>query len=83
MTRLSMRKTRLQFMTSALIRYRGKNRPVIVEAGELVSTVRLAGTRQRYYFTWQGVFEHAAELFVRMERERRRQERKQRKAGAR
>lgn len=79
MTRLSKRKTQLRFVTGAEIRYRGKLRPVIIEAGDMVSTVRLAGTRQRYPFSWHGVFQYAAELFARMERERRRQERKARR----
>lgn len=76
MTRLSERKTRLCFTTDAEIRYRGKMRAVIVEVENgFIATVRLAGTRQRYPFSWHGLFTHAADLFARSERERRRQER--------
>ena len=76
MTKLSERKTRLCFTTDAEIRYRGKLRPIVVEVENgFHATVRLAGTRQRYPFSWHGLFTHAADLFARQEKERRRQER--------
>jgi hypothetical protein len=81
MTKLSERKTKLQFQTDAEIRYRGKMRAVIVEVESTGFTgcVRLAGTRVRYPFSWAGLFTHAAEIFARSERERRKEERKQRR----
>jgi hypothetical protein len=80
MTKLSQRKTKLQFTTDAEVRYRGKLRAVVVEVENgFTATVRLAGTRQRYPFSWHGLFTHAAELFARSERERRKQERQERR----
>jgi hypothetical protein len=76
MTKLSERKTRLCFTTDAEVRYRGKLRAVIVEVENgFHANVRLAGTRQRYPFSWEGLYQRAAELFARAERERRRQDR--------
>lgn len=76
MTKLAERKTKLQFTTGAESRYRGKLRAIIVEVDNPFSgSVRLAGTRQRYPFSWEGLFSHAADRFARMERERRKKER--------
>lgn len=73
MTKLSKRKTKLSFTTDAEIRYRGKLRAVVVEVENgYHATVRLAGTRQRYGFSWHGLFDHAAEMFANSERMRRR-----------
>lgn len=76
MTKLSSRKTRLCFTTDAEIRYRGRMRAVIIEVenGYHAST-RLAGTRQRYPFSWEWLFSKAAALFAEQERIRRREER--------
>lgn len=80
MTRLSARKTKLQFTTDAEVRYRGKLRSVIVEVQNgFTATVRLAGTRQRYEFSWHGLHDYAAELYARQQRESRRKERAERK----
>lgn len=80
MTKLSERKTRLQFTTDAEVRYRGKLRAVVVEVENgFTASVRLAGTRQRYQFSWEGVFVHAADRFARMERDRKKAERKARR----
>lgn len=84
MTRLSQRKTKLHFTTDAEVRYRGKLRPVVIEVlNGFMAAVRLQGTRQRYEFSWRGLHDWAADLHVRRERERRKQEREQRrKKGA-
>jgi len=80
MTHLAERKTRLQFTTGAEVRYRGKLRAVVVEVeNAFTASVRLAGTRQRYPFSWHGLHDYAAELFARNERERRKAERIARK----
>jgi len=79
-TKLSQRKTRLQFTTDAEVRYRGKLRAVVVEVENgFTATVRLAGTRQRYPFSWHGLHDWAADLFARQERERRKKERAEHK----
>jgi hypothetical protein len=75
-TRLSERKTRLQFTTDAEVRYRGTLRPVVIEVENgFTAFVRLQGTRQRYPFSWRGLHDWAAELYARGARERRQQER--------
>jgi hypothetical protein len=80
MTKLSERKTRLQFTTDAEVRYRGKLRPVVVEVTNgFVGNVRLGGTRLRYPFSWASVFHDAGERFARSERERKRKEREERR----
>jgi hypothetical protein len=80
--KLSQRKSRLAFTTDAEVRYRGKMRAIIVEVDNPFSgSVRLAGTRQRYPFSWHGLHDYAAELFARNERERRKKERQERKAA--
>ena len=76
MTRLSERKTKLQFTTDAEVRYRGRMRAVIVEVQNgFVASVRLAGTRQRYPFSFSGLFIMAADKFAQGERDRRKAER--------
>lgn len=63
MTKLSERKTKLQFTTGAEVRYRGKMRPVVVEvSNEFIASVRLAGTRQRYPIAWETIFVKATEI---------------------
>lgn len=84
MTRLSERKTKLQFTTDAEVRYRGKLRAVIVEVQNgYTATVRLAGTRLRYEFSWHGLHDWAADLYARRERERRKKEREERRKAVR
>ena len=73
MTKLSSRKTKLQFVTDAEVRYRGKLRPVVIEVENgFHASTRLAGTRQRYGFSFEWLFKHAADLFAQQERMRRR-----------
>jgi hypothetical protein len=82
MTKLSRRKTKLTFATDAEVRYRGKMRPVIVEAHDgFTASVRLQGTRQRYEFSWHGLHDWAAELHARREKEQRKKERFARRKG--
>jgi hypothetical protein len=84
MTKLSERKTRLSFTTDAEVRYRGKLRAIIVEVDNPFSgSIRLAGTRQRYPFSWHGLHDYAAEMFARSERERRKKERAERRKATR
>jgi Fic family protein len=80
MTKLSERKTKLSFTTGAEIRYRGKLRAVVVEVeNAFTANVRLAGTRQRYPFSWHGLHDWAAELYARSERDRKKKERLERR----
>jgi hypothetical protein len=78
--RLAKRKTRLIFITNQTARYRGKEREIVVEVYPEYASVRLHGTRTRYEVSWRGVFELAAEIYVRRaqllktEREMRRKE---------
>lgn len=79
MTKLSQRKTKLSFTTDAEVRYRGRLRAVVIEVENgYTATVRLAGTRSRYPFSWRGLHDWAAELYARQERERRKKERAER-----
>lgn len=89
MTRLAERKTRLTFETEETVRSysrpkRGsRNRPRQIQRQIIIETdhtgyggfVRLKGARVRMPFSWQGVYEAAC----RVEAERRRRERKQRR----
>lgn len=77
--RLSDRKSRLSFITNSFARYRGKERSIVVEVMPDYAIVRLLGTRTRYEVSWRGVFDLAAEIFARHERERRKAERRQKK----
>jgi hypothetical protein len=81
MTKLSERKRKASFTTDAEVRYRGRLRAVVIEienGNGFTATVRLAGTRLRYPFSWRGVHDYAAELYARQERERRKQQRAER-----
>lgn len=81
MRRLAERKTRLIFETAAKARYRGEDRPIIVEprmSGHSLS-VRLKGTRVAYEISWRWIFDRAAML----EADRNRGSKRERgKAGA-
>lgn len=78
--KLSQRKSRLAFTTDAEVRYRGKMRNVVIEVENgFTATVRLAGTRQRYPFSWHWLHDQAADLFARQERDRKKKERAERK----
>jgi hypothetical protein len=69
--RLDKRKSRLSFTTAGVARYRGKEREIVVEVFPHHAAVRLLGTRTRYEVSWRGVFDLAAEIYARQERERR------------
>ena len=78
--KLSERKTRLRFTTDAEIYYRRRSRPVVVEVDNgFTASVRLAGTRQRYEFSWEGLYCWAAERHAIRERDRRKKEREERR----
>jgi len=83
MTKLRDRKTKLSFTTDAEVRYRGKLRAVVVEVQNgFIASVRLAGTRQRYEFSWHGLHDWAAANFARQEKARRKDERNNRRLAA-
>lgn len=77
--KISDRKTRLTFITNSYARYRGKDRSIVVEAFPDFAAVRLLGTRTRYQVSWRGVFDLAAEIYARREREHRKADRAARK----
>jgi hypothetical protein len=81
MTRVSNRKSKLRFATEAEVRYRGRMRLVVVEVDSngYTASVRLAGSRMRYEFSWAGLHDWAAEMHVRRQREERKRERAERR----
>jgi len=79
--RLSNRKSRLAFITNSTARYRGKDRDIVIEVFPDYAAVRLLGTRTRYEVSWRGVFDVAAEIYARKEKERRKNERKMRRVA--
>jgi hypothetical protein len=62
MTRLRQRKTKLEFITNATMRYRGRERDVVIEAFPDYAVIRLLGTRVRYEISWRGVHDQAARI---------------------
>lgn len=62
MTKLAKRKTQLTFETEATIRDGRKIRAIIVEVDRYGVTghIRLAGTRKRLPFSWDGLYVQAA-----------------------
>jgi hypothetical protein len=78
MTVLRKRKTRLVLETDATVRYRGKQRPVVIEVGPYFCTARLKGTQARYEMSWMSIFTRAALITVEREREERKAKRKAR-----
>jgi hypothetical protein len=74
--RLSDRKSRLTFITNSTARYRGKDREIVIEVFPDYAAVRLLGTRTSYEASWRTLFDVAAEIYARRERERRKAERK-------
>jgi hypothetical protein len=76
MTYLRKRKSRLSFITNSTARYRGREREIVMEVFPEYARVRLLGTRTRYEVTWRAVFDLAAEIQVRRDRERKREERR-------
>jgi hypothetical protein len=79
--KLTDRKTRLTFITNQHARYRGKLREIVIEVFPEHAAVRLLGTRTRYEVSWRGVFDLAAEIYARREKERRKAERIAKKAS--
>jgi hypothetical protein len=74
--RPSDRKSRLRFITNSTARYRGKDREIVIEVFPDYAAVRLLGTRTSYEASWRTLFDVAAEIYARRERERRKAERK-------
>ena len=62
MTRLRQRKTQLAFITNASVRYRGKDRDIVIEALADYAVVRLLGTRVKYEVSWRGVHDLGARI---------------------
>ena len=77
MTHLRDRKNRLSFVTNSTARYRGREREIVMEAFPEYAAVRLLGTRTRYEVSWRTIFDLAAEIRARRERERKNEERRQ------
>jgi hypothetical protein len=65
-TRLSKRKSALSFISEDTIRYRGRLRNIVVEVDRsgYTGVVRLEGTRQRFSFSFAGIYNHAVQLAV-------------------
>jgi len=78
MTYLRKRKRRLSFITNSTARYRGREREIVMEVFPEYARVRLFGTRTRYEVSWRAGFDLAAEIQVRRDRERKREERRAR-----
>jgi len=76
MKKIAERKSRLSFITNQVARYRGKEREIVIEVFPEHAAVRLLGTRTRYEVSWRGVFDLAAEIYSRREREARKLARK-------
>jgi hypothetical protein len=72
MTTLEKRKSRLQIITSDVVRERGKLREVVLEAHPYFATVRLKGMRSSFEVSWAGIYNMA----VRLEVEKKRAEKK-------
>ena len=81
MRKIAERKSRLSFITNQVARYRGKEREIVIEVFPEHAAVRLLGTRTRYEVSWRGVFDLAAEIFARQEKEARKSERRTRAAS--
>jgi hypothetical protein len=64
MTHLTKRKSRLVFTTADTVRYKGRDREIVIEVSPFIATCRLAGTRTRYEMSWSGIFAHAARVFA-------------------
>jgi hypothetical protein len=81
MKKIAERKSRLSFITNQVARYKGREREIVIEVFPEHAAVRLLGTRTRYEVSWRGVFDLAAEIYARREKERRKTERKIRRAA--
>lgn len=62
MSRLRERKTKLEFITNATARYRGKDREIVIEALPDTAIIRLLGTRVKYEVSWRGVHDLGARI---------------------
>lgn len=62
MSRLRERKTKLEFITNATARYRGKEREIVIEALPDTAIIRLLGTRVKYEVSWRGVHDLGARI---------------------
>jgi hypothetical protein len=76
MNYLRERKRRLSFITNSTARYRGKERAIVIEGFPEYAAVRLLGARTRYELSWRAVFELAADIHARRERQRKHGERR-------
>lgn len=70
MNALDTRKSRLAFITSDEIRYRGKSRRVVVEVHRsgMTADIRLEGTRQRFPISFGGIYNQAVKIEVERKR---------------
>lgn len=66
MTSLLSRKSRLAFVSEDVVRYRGKLRRVVVEVEKdgYAGYVRLEGTRQRFPFSFGGLYNYSVQRFT-------------------
>ena len=85
MTRLSKRKSQLSFISEDTVRYRGRLRSVVVEIDRngYSGVVRLEGTRQRFPFSFGGLFNHAVQLAVKQKQAEKRREKDAKSKSAR
>ncbi len=81
MTKLSERKTQLNQITNGTARYRGHERPIVIEVTPEILKLRLLGTRTRFELSWRGVYDYAAQVAANRERERRKAERSAKRVG--
>jgi hypothetical protein len=77
MIHLRDRRNRLSFATNSTARYRGREREIVMEVFPEYAAVRLLATRTRYEVCWRAIFEFAAEIRARKERERKFEERRE------
>jgi hypothetical protein len=75
-SRISDRKTKLTLVTNATVRYRGRERAVVIEVYPDYADVRLLGTRLRYSVSWRGVHDLAARIFADRQKAERKASRK-------
>lgn len=62
MSRLRQRKTKLEFITNSTVRYRGRDREIVIEALPDTAVIRLLGTRVSYEVSWRGVYNLGARI---------------------
>ena len=64
------RKRQLSFITNSTARYRSKERAIVIQVFPEHAAVRLLGTRTRYEVSWRAIFDLAAEIRARRDRQR-------------